>query len=435
MKRLLLIAVAGLTLFAACDKDEEASSIEIVNGGKVLNGTTVNMKVWDQAQIGVRRIPNDSESLLYTWSSSDQNIASIEPYGPKTDNYCKVTALLGGEADITVSSENGLVASYHIVVDETDIKGLKFSEETYEVDMGGSIALSVDFTPKDASFKNNLVFKSSDETIAKVDKNGAIETCSVGECNITVQSVASASNNNTITATCKLIVKEVVASEMIGDLAKKEINIVSGDSYAFDVKLKPENTTYKIEWKSSNNDIATIDNKGTLMGYFKGECTITASTTNPDVKHQWKVTVAPDTIESGSINNNTFQFEQEGDSIKWTSDNEDVAKFDSKGKLRGFNVGECTITATAKKSLASKQWSVIVKAMSLKKGGKYKLELELPKSLDDKKITWTSSNEKIVTVKDGEITGEAAGECTITAVSEKDSSIKAQWVISVVDEK
>lgn len=282
MKKLLLVAFAGLTLFAACDKDEEASSIEIVDDGTVLNGNTVNMKVWDQALIGVRRISDDSESLLYTWSSSDPDVVSIDPFGPVTENYCNIKAVGSGETVISVTADNGLVASYTIVVREIKATGIGLNDAT--VTFGGTITLTPVVFPDSTSFKNlTYTYESSNEKVAKIGADGKVETVGVGECKITVTT-----QDGAFSAQCKLTVDPMVL-EGDGSISTDQLTISAGESYTLKVEVDTEDDV-TIKWTSTDEKVATINN-GELTGISAGECTITATIPNTTLSVQWQVKV------------------------------------------------------------------------------------------------------------------------------------------------
>lgn len=293
MKRLLLIAFAGLTLFAACDKDEEASSIEIVDDGKVLNDSTINMKVWDKTLIGVRRISDDSESLLYTWESSDPNIVSIKPFGPITDNCCHINAVGGGEAIIKVTANNGLTASYHVVVNVIELEAIGLKKTDFEMHLNETVKIETGAVPANASFFPKLVYTTSDENVATVDQNGNVNSVGLGECVIKVTSQDGKASSPD--CTIKVVATNVEKIELnVGkdiDMSNKELTLLVGESYTFDVKITPEDATDKtIKWVSTDSNIATIVD-GKLTGVSVGECKILIFTSNDSVTETWKITV------------------------------------------------------------------------------------------------------------------------------------------------
>ena len=101
-----------------------------------------------------------------------------------------------------------------------------------------------------------------------------------------------------------------------------------------------------------------------------------------------------------------------------------------------------TSSSTSKKTTSSKS-SVAVKSVSLNKGNitinvgdTYQLKATIkPKNATNKKVTWKSSNKKIVTVtKKGKIKGKSAGKATIT-VTTKSGKKTAKKTITVKESK
>ena len=102
-------------------------------------------------------------------------------------------------------------------------------------------------------------------------------------------------------------------------------------------------------------------------------------------------------------------------SVKWKSSKSSVVKVDANGKVTAKKAGTATITATTKNGLkatckitvtdpATKVY--LTPAMSIKKGSSVKLTASVfPKTTTDK-LTWSTSNKKVVTVtKSGKIKG------------------------------
>lgn len=118
--------------------------------------------------------------------------------------------------------------------------------------------------------------------------------------------------------------------------------------------------------------------------------------------------------------------------VNWTSSDIDVATVSDKGEITTVGLGKTTIKVTAvENSAMTAQFELTVNpipvtAISL---GEESMEVLFgktvtitptvePENATDKTLNWTSSNEKIAVVDDGEITAVAEGETTITA--EKD---------------
>lgn len=126
----------------------------------------------------------------------------------------------------------------------------------------------------------------------------------------------------------------------------------------------------------------------------------------------------------------------EGDSIKsWSSSNKKVATVDKKGNVTAVSTGSAKITvvlASGKKAditvkvqkneVATKSITNLPKQITLKKGKKQKLDPILNPISSTDKITYSTSNKKVVTVSSkGEIKAVKKGKATITVKAGKKS--------------
>ena len=126
--------------------------------------------------------------------------------------------------------------------------------------------------------------------------------------------------------------------------------------------------------------------------------------------------------------------------VTFKSSKSSVVKVDANGKVTAKKAGTATITATTKNGLkatckitvtdpATKVY--LTPAMSIKKGSSVKLTASVfPKTATDK-LTWSTSNKKVVTVtKSGKIKGVKTGTATITVKTT--SGKKATCKVTVV---
>ena len=111
----------------------------------------------------------------------------------------------------------------------------------------------------------------------------------------------------------------------------------------------------------------------------------------------------------------------------WKSNNKNVLTVDNKGQVHAIAKGTATVTVTDKSGLSSKcsiTVNPIVNASSIQLN-KSQVTLNigeqetlkatiLPNNTTNKNMTWSSSNEKVATVKNGVITAKSAGTTTIT---------------------
>jgi uncharacterized protein YjdB len=256
MKRLLLFSIVGLTIFASCKEKDETISDAMINDGE-----TIHMLYGESQQLDLNLYPKYVESLV-EWRSSAADIVSVDPVGT-------ITALKVGEATITATTTNKDFAPSILVV-VTAIGTEKIEVSPLEIEVGKSGKLKITVSPNDASYKNALVYKSTDATVAKVGEDGEVQAISVGECQIEVASPDG------VKAVCNVEVKPIKVTNInLKISAEKGISVKKGESYTVEVDVVPSNATNKnITWTTSDASVATVAN-GVVTGVAAGTAIIT----------------------------------------------------------------------------------------------------------------------------------------------------------------
>ena len=118
--------------------------------------------------------------------------------------------------------------------------------------------------------------------------------------------------------------------------------------------------------------------------------------------------------------------------VTWSVSDESIVKSNGDGTFQCLNEGEAVVTAKAGEvsatcavtvtplSMYSQVESVTLdkKTLSLKVGATAELVAAVaPADVEDMSVTWTSSDEKVVTVADGKVKAVKEGKATVTAVS------------------
>ena len=224
-------------------------------------------------------------------------------------------------------------------------------------------------------------------------------------------------------------------------LSKTEVDIEKGKTVTLKATVTPSTLLDKsVTWKSSNTKIATVTSSGKVKGVKGGTATITCTSKVSGTKATCKVTV----IEGGVTLDKTEVTLQKGKtvtlkatvepstledkSVTWTSSNTKIATVTSAGKVKGVKAGTATITCTSVATGLSATCKVTVingtvtlnkTEAYLEKGKTLTLKATLtPTDLEDKSVTWTSSDTKIATVSSsGKVKGVKYGTATITCTS------------------
>ena len=120
--------------------------------------------------------------------------------------------------------------------------------------------------------------------------------------------------------------------------------------------------------------------------------------------------------------------------VTWISSDNTIATV-NKGLVTAKNAGKCTVTAQFDNKVSlncvvnvSDPASISKTTMSLPVDKSEKLKLS---GLNGRKVTWSTSDKKVATVKDGVVKGVGVGKCTITAQIEKGKKLTCR--VTVVD--
>lgn len=277
------------------------------------------------------------------------------------------------------------------------------------------------------------------------------------------------------------------------ELNTKEISIAPGETAVLVATFIPENSKVeKLVWSSSDKSIATVDENGNIKGIKEGEVTITVATEDGKYTATSKVTITKDTVEVTGVSISGSKEVSVGSSIKlkatvtpdnasnktvvWSSSNQNIAKVDQNGNVKGLKAGTVTITVTTSDGGYKATYTVTVKAnknntnnnnssnnnnsqtnnntekpstpstpntpntpsepstpittkvtgvtvkgtTSLKVKGTGTLKATvIPSNATNKNVKWSSSDTNVVTVdSNGNIKGVGEGEATITVTTE-----------------
>lgn len=239
----------------------------------------------------------------------------------------------------------------------------------------------------------------------------------------------------------------------------------------------------QVSWKSSNENVATVDNNGKVTAIAEGEATITATAVlnkktaearctvtviadtpvNPPTEAKYELTLNKTTLNlvEGDSEELTATVTKDGVQVNadvlWSLSNEskDIVIVD-KGKVTALKAGEATVIATAtvddKKIKA--ECAVTVKAedkftvslgrvreaLYLLVGEGFKLDAVIEKNgvaVQNAAIEWSVNGDKdVITLSDSKVTGAKLGKVTLTAKATVDGKAvtleNPDWEVNVI---
>lgn len=203
-----------------------------------------------------------NKTILYT--VADETIATIGKDGT-------VTPKANGTTTVTAKTEDGGFEKTFTIRVETKASGVELSQTAATVELGGSLKLTATVLPKTAT-NQAVTWKSSDETIASVDKDGNVTTHTTpGKAVITVTTVDGGK-----TAACTVTVTRKVSGVSL-DRTSQFLKV--GETVQLNATVHPDNATNKtLQWSSANTAVATVDSNGVVTAVAKGNVVITVMT-------------------------------------------------------------------------------------------------------------------------------------------------------------
>lgn len=214
----------------------------------------------DKEDATLDEIMEAASQLTLVWVSSDENVATVDENGT-------VTGVNFGTATITVAAEGKeLSASTSVevkpVLDALEAPGL--IELT--INAQSNQALNPVLTPANAPVE--LIFTSSDESVATVDDNGLVAAAGNGSCIVTTTTKYGIGGMTIVN----------VGTAPSG-LFMDDMTLTIGNSAAVTVTVEGENITTGLNfaYMSDNEGIVSVNESGNLKANGVGAATITAT--------------------------------------------------------------------------------------------------------------------------------------------------------------
>ena len=340
------------------------------------------------------------------------------------------------------------------------VTGIKLSQNKAQLNKWNRLNLKYTITPADADNKE-VVWTSSDPSVARVDNYGSVLALKDGVATITVKT-----KDGDFTDSCEVTVGNGGAPQTVKvtyvDITNNSLFLNAGETTQLNVVVKPENATNKkVEYSTTNANVATVDANGLVKAVGEGRAYIYAKSADgpsdsvyvyvrksvtPQPPKEVKVTnVSVDrrylTLEEGenyTLTATVSPADATNKTVNYSSSDSRVATVDANGNIKAVKAGYAYIYAKSVdgpyaysyvtvKAKETPQPPAEVKVtnitldtryLRLDAGKKYELNYTVyPYNATDKTLTWTSSNENVATVENGVITAIGRGSAYITATS------------------
>ena len=152
-----------------------------------------------------------------------------------------------------------------------ETNGITLAAPTSPIPVGGSYQLVAAAQPDGASLPD-LVWASSDPSVASVDENGLVKALSVGTATISVTDTAS-----NLSAEVEIDTVQVI------DFGEGGTTIKVGEKLIYTPVIQEDYVDYHYRWSSSDPSVVTVEpNEGELTGIKEGTATITMTLVDDD---------------------------------------------------------------------------------------------------------------------------------------------------------
>ena len=350
------------TDFVAASATYTVKVVEGVQGELTWDKTVPKSIKWNDAEGYSNTVSGGSGNGTVTYTSDKPEVADVDP---KTG---VLTLWKPGTVTITATKSGGTLyadqtASYTLVVVESEQAPLVFEQSNPNaIYVGGECPNAA----TGGSTGGTIVYKSSDETIATVDANGKVTALRVptGKDSVSVEITATLVGNDyykdatpvTYTLT---IYRAPQKTPLVFEKGTQGQKIKYGEAYTNAVS---GGDTTPVTYKSSDETVATVDDKGNVTTLKAGTVTITASVPQSEEYEAQTLSYVlvieradqAVTFEKGNTNIPAITY---GDSyqnkasattkVTYVSSDSDIAGVGEEGNLIIKKSGTVTITVTA----------------------------------------------------------------------------------------
>ncbi|MCR5431616.1 MAG: Ig-like domain-containing protein [Lachnospiraceae bacterium] len=402
--------------------------VEVIEG-MALNTTSETLYKGDSFVLKLEA-PSEYSGRI-EWKSSNEKVV-------KVDNSGVVSAVGVGDASVYcyIWTEKGTKRRARCRFNVVDaVSGITLKSSTDYVMIGENLTISADVTPKLS--KSTLTWTCSDESIASVAEKSDLSMTITGVKEGTIV-VTALNKDNGIVASKVIKVVDKLASLT---LSEHEVTLPQSQKfyqlYAVCTPALPENQ--KLEWKSSNKKVITVDSNGKVTLVKPGTAVVTVVSENGLTDQctfevtQGVTDITLDTTDItlyvGEKTRITYTIKPDNATnlkLKWNVLDSKVCSVDSSGYVTGKNAGTTVVTVESTdgtgifkmitvhvlQSASSIKLDIVSITMNV--GEHYLLEVALNPVTSSDLLTFESTNTKVATVsKTGKITAKAKGNCVV----------------------
>ena len=226
---------------------------------------SIKMHIGESEKLKATVLPTHTSDKSIAWTSSDENIVSVDPEG-------KITAKSQGHAQILASTLDGSeLSAYCDVTVEALAETITLNTSSKKIGIGESFILIAHVLPEGAS--SDVLWKSSNPSVAYVDKTGKVEGFETG----TVVITATTTDGTNLSASCEVSVIRYVTSITLNE---NNLTMNVGEQKTITATVNPSDATEQnLSWQSMDKDIVNVNN-GRVAALKNGVVSVIVSATD-----------------------------------------------------------------------------------------------------------------------------------------------------------
>jgi len=287
----------------------------------------------------------DNNQVIYTYEG-----APIEQVTVNTFGHQNVTCSISINGQVTHFEQ--LFASEEII----HVESVSLDKSSLEMSIGDTYEFVTRILPQNATNKE-LIWSSSDSSVVSVD-NGLINALNEGKATITVKSKDGYKSSS---AEITVVKKSPVVHVTSVSFNETTLDLLTGDHSTLSATVLPSNASDKsVNWSSSNESVATVNNKGKITAVSAGQAIITVTTTDGGLTASCTVNITQKIIPVTGITLNYKELELSvggseslvatvlptnatNKEVIWSSTNEAVVTVNENGLVSAVSAGDAII--------------------------------------------------------------------------------------------
>lgn len=287
----------------------------------------------------------DNNQVIYKYEGSPIDAVTVNAAG-----YESVTCSIAINGQMTHYEQ--LFASQEII----HVTSVSLDQSSLELSVGDTHEFVATVLPENATNKE-VIWSSSDESVLTVT-DGVITAIKEGKATVTVKS-----KDGFKSANCEVTVNKEPSIIHVSSVSLNDttLNMETGDRYTLLATVLPSDASDKsVNWSSSNESVAAVNNKGKITAISAGQAIITVTTTDGGLTASCTVNVTQKIVPATGIKLNYSELELSvggseslvatvlptnatNKEVIWSSTNEAVVTVDENGLVSAVGAGDAII--------------------------------------------------------------------------------------------